>query len=453
MDPYMSFFFMFTISFPEALVVSFFVITFMGGKPRIPAIVIIAVIQAVIAYIVRTLPIPVGTHTIILAMSYIFLISIISRISIWASSVGVITVLIINIILEVGAIRLITLVTGLSIADLVNERYNRFLFFVPVTTIMFSISVFFKKLDITFSRITGWQTIKNKYNINPEPGSSILYKEYLPAVVFILLPILLLWLINYTSVSVQINQGKEYPSHFKVLFNGLVIMLAFMSFWALQRIRRFMEKEIEATRAAETIGSMKELILSIRKQRHDFNHHLQAVYGLMETGDFGQAREYIKNTYHYVAGTGELIKTDNPGISALVYTKIGIAEARNIVFDINIECSLEGFPPNANESSSLLGNLIDNAFDAVEGKESGDRQVRLDITAERGVYILEVANQGEIHADIAEMIFDPNFTTKKGHGGLGLTIVKEIVDKHRGNIKVSSVNTETVFRVTIPFKK
>ncbi|MFZ5646265.1 MAG: sensor histidine kinase [Bacillota bacterium] len=454
MDPYMSVFFMLTVSFPEAVVLSYFVITFMGGKSRLPEIILIALIQAVVAFIVRSLPIPMGMHSIFLMVSYIVLICLIARISMWASSVGVVVIAIIFILTEVGVTQLVTAVTGLTMSGLVNDHYKRLLFTIPTTAVLFATAVLFKKFNITFARITGWQAIKEKYRVTPDPGSSVLYKEYLPAVVFIFLPLLLLWLLNFTHVSVQVNDsGGYYPDLFKILFNTLIIILAFMSLWAVQSIRKSIEKEMEAARAAETIDRMKELIFSIRKQRHDFNNQLQTVYGLIESGSFGGAREYIKNTYHYVSGTGELIKTDNPAVSALLYTKIGIAETRNIKFDIVIDCSLEEFPLNGNEASSLLGNLVDNAFDAVEANEGGERLVRVDITAERGEYIIEVANRGHMDLSLSGKIFSPNFTTKKGHGGLGLAIVKEITDKYRGGVQVSSGDGETVFRINIPFKR
>ncbi|MCL4441402.1 MAG: Spo0B domain-containing protein [Firmicutes bacterium] len=453
MDSYMSVFFMLTVSFPEALVVSYFVITFMGGRVRLPEIIIIALIQAVIAYTVRSLPIPMGAHTILQLISYVLLISLISRLPILASSVGIIVISIIYLLTEIAVTQLVEFATGLTMAGLVEDQYNRLLFFIPTIATMFTIAFLFNRFNVTFVRLTGRQTVIEKYKINSEHESSVLYRDYLPAVVFVFLPLFLLWLINFTNVSVKVYYGGDYPGHFKVLFNVLVIILAFMSLWAVQRVRKSMEKEIEAARAAETINSLKELILSIRKQRHDFNHQLQAVYGLMEAGSFGEAREYIKNTYHYVAGTGELIKTDNPAVSALIYTKIGIAETRNIKFDIYIECSLEEFPLNANQSSSFLGNLIDNAFDAVEVNGAGERLVRLGMTAERGEYIIEVTNRGELDPEVSASIFSPNFTTKAGHSGLGLAIVKEIADKHRGSIQVSSENGETVFRADIPFKR
>ncbi|MHB8158219.1 MAG: sensor histidine kinase, partial [Desulfocucumaceae bacterium] len=234
--------------------------------------------------------------------------------------------------------------------------------------------------------------------------------------------------------------------------NTLVVLLIFASLWSLTRMMGSIEKEMEAARAAQTIESLEGLILTIRKQRHDFNQQLQTVHGLIEAGSFDDARKCIKNTYHYVAGAGELIKTDNPAISALLYTKIGIAETKNIMFDISIECSLEGLPLNGYEASSLMGNLIDNAFDAVEGYTGGERLVRLDILAERGEYIIELVNRGEMDSGVSVKIFDPDFTTKKDHGGLGLTIVKGIAEKYKGSVRASSGDGETVFRVIIPFK-
>lgn len=449
----MSILIMLCISFPEAMLMAYFAIQFMGGKPRLAEIVLIGLIQSVVAYIVRSLPIPVGLHTIIQMISFVTLIFIVSRIPFWIAAIGITVGATFEIILEISSAQLMLVITGLTIQSVVNDPYMRILFFIPVAGAMLATILIFKKYSLTFAKITRWQAFKDKYSINPEPGNGALYKEYLPAVIFIFLPIFLLFILNFAYVSVQVNVSSNYPDLFKVLFNALIIILAFVSVWALRRINRAVEKEYEATRAAETIEQLKELILSIRKQRHDFNHHLQTVFGLMETGSFEKAKEYIQNTYHYVSGTGELIKTDNPGVSALLYTKIGIAETRNIKFDISIECSLEDFPLNSNEASSLLGNLIDNAFDAVGKNEAGDRAVRLDITAERGMYLIDVSNRGEMDPQLAGEIFKNSFTTKKGHAGLGLTIVKEIVDKYKGNIEVSSGSGETIFKVGIPFRR
>jgi len=100
-----------------------------------------------------------------------------------------------------------------------------------------------------------------------------------------------------------------------------------------------------------------------------------------------------------------------------------------------------------------MGNLIDNAFDAVEKNEVGGRLVRLDITLERGEYLIEAANRGVIDPQAVEKVFLPNFTTKEGHAGLGLDIVKEIVNKYKGSIRLFSEGGETIFSVSIPLRR
>lgn len=454
MDPYMSVLFMLTISFPEAMLMSYFVIQFMGGRPRLLEIVLIGLIQMIVAYIVRSLPIPVGLHTILLGLSTAALIYLISRIPFLGAAIGFVAGITIEIILEIIVIQSFLRITGLEITTIINSPYMRVFVFLPIAALMLATIFLFKRYNITFARVTKWQSFNGNYQIELGPDRDVLHREYLPAVIFIFLPVFLLFLINFTYVSVQIgDNGGQYPVLFKFLFNGLVLLLVFMSLWALQKIRRSIEKEYEAIRAAETIKQLEGLILSIRKQRHDFNHQLQAVYGLIETGNYSGAREYIQNTYHYVSGTGELIKTDNPPVSALLYSKIGVAETRNVRFDISIECSLEDLPLKSNEASSLLGNLIDNAFDAVENNKAGNRQVRLEITAERGEYLIKVANWGEINPEVAARIFNPNFTTKKGNAGLGLTIVKEIINKYKGSIHMYTEGGETVFSAKIPFRR
>ena len=67
--------------------------------------------------------------------------------------------------------------------------------------------------------------------------------------------------------------------------------------------------------------------------------------------------------------------------------------------------------------------------------------------------VVRVSDDGPgIPADIKGRIFDPFFTTKKiGQGtGLGLDIVKRIVQKHRGTIGVESEPGRTEFRVALP---
>jgi len=249
-----------------------------------------------------------------------------------------------------------------------------------------------------------------------------------------------------------------FPGEHFSLFNGImgifIIVLTVLSTVAVKKIGQYLEKEYEAKRAEENLKQIEQLIDSSRKQRHDFHHQLQTIYGLLEGGFYERARDYISRVFGDISKTGKLIRTDNFTISALLYTKIGLAEARNIEMDIAVECSLKEMPLTPHEASSLLGNLIDNALEAVENETGEDRRVKVKITREYGAFAIIISNTGEpITPEIRETIFKPDFTTKKNHSGLGLPIVKDIVAKYRGTIEISSDTEETTFTVTIPIKK
>ncbi|HEX4469229.1 MAG TPA: HAMP domain-containing sensor histidine kinase [Gemmatimonadaceae bacterium] len=104
------------------------------------------------------------------------------------------------------------------------------------------------------------------------------------------------------------------------------------------------------------------------------------------------------------------------------------------------------------ELNQLWTNLLDNAADALTGKE-GERTISLRTTREGAVVRIDVADSGPgIPPNLAAKIFEPHFTTKAaGKGtGLGLDIVRRIVAHHGGTIACESDATGARFVVRIP---
>ena len=107
----------------------------------------------------------------------------------------------------------------------------------------------------------------------------------------------------------------------------------------------------------------------------------------------------------------------------------------------------------ASELNQAWTNIIDNAIDAMQGQ--GKLHLRTYRQGEDAV-VVEITDNGPgIPPEIQPRIFEPFFTTKPpGVGnGLGLHITYNIiVNKHRGQIKVTSRPGETCFHVTLPIQ-
>jgi len=105
---------------------------------------------------------------------------------------------------------------------------------------------------------------------------------------------------------------------------------------------------------------------------------------------------------------------------------------------------------NAEELRQVFLNVLKNALHSM--KKSGT--LTLSTQSSDGTIFIHIQDSGPgIHKNHLPKIFDPFFTTKKqGEGaGLGLTIVRRILGKYGGDIKVESeLGTGTTCTITIP---
>ena len=101
----------------------------------------------------------------------------------------------------------------------------------------------------------------------------------------------------------------------------------------------------------------------------------------------------------------------------------------------------------------VMENLTKNAVDAMQGVGKID----ISVTADAGKVIIDVADTGKgIPRKNFKTVFNPGYTTKKRGWGLGLTLVKRIIEEyHRGRIYVkdSVIDHGTTFRIELPIAR
>ncbi|MEA5444254.1 ATP-binding protein [Gammaproteobacteria bacterium AB-CW1] len=92
--------------------------------------------------------------------------------------------------------------------------------------------------------------------------------------------------------------------------------------------------------------------------------------------------------------------------------------------------------------AALLGaltNLLNNAAEAVQPQAQSDRQVRLKAERQQERILIRVRDNGPgIPTEIREQIFEPFFTTRPQGTGLGLAVVRSVVEAHRGELMVGT---------------
>jgi len=133
-----------------------------------------------------------------------------------------------------------------------------------------------------------------------------------------------------------------------------------------------------------------------------------------------------------------------------------LVDRNGIALEIEVDPELPVIQAVAGQLEQVLINLITNAVHAVEAGAAGQGRVKVRAAVDSpSTVVLEVADSGlGIGDDDRAKIFEPFFTTKPdGKGtGLGLPIVRGIVEQHRGEITVgrSAELGGAAFRVILP---
>lgn len=235
----------------------------------------------------------------------------------------------------------------------------------------------------------------------------------------------------------------------------LVAIAAFFVIWgAIADIRdAFLMKRTEHQRQMleEAYGQLEELNLTLRRQRHDFKNHLQVVYTLTEMQAYPDVQEYIEKIYEDVQSIGKLIRTAVPAVNALLSAKSADCEERSICFEVDIQASWDEIPMAGWELCRIIGNLVDNAMDALEESSPEDAHICVHLGETIPAWTLAIENNGPmIPSEHKKKIFLPGFTTKSAGHGNGLNIVKELVEKYGGQLCVFSDPERTIFSCTFP---
>lgn len=126
------------------------------------------------------------------------------------------------------------------------------------------------------------------------------------------------------------------------------------------------------------------------------------------------------------------------------------AKAKSAAVTLDVPADLPPVCGFVGELNQVWSNLIDNALDAL-GPSGG--QVEVAARCERGRVLVSITDNGSgIAPDVQERMFDPFFTTKPvGQGtGLGLDIVRRLVEHNKAFISVDSQPGRTRFTVSLP---
>ena len=211
----------------------------------------------------------------------------------------------------------------------------------------------------------------------------------------------------------------------------------------------------EVSQLLQRLDGMVNYVDALRTTSHEFMNKLHVILGLLNMKSYDKLEEYVLQTAHtYQADIGEIQhRIKSPVVAGFLIGKIQRAKERGFTLNLAEE-SLGPDCPNEKQVTVLvtvLGNLIENALDAMSGQSEGE--VGLLLHYQNGWLSGEVSDDGPgIPPANIDAIFNKGFSTKGENRGVGLFLASQQLRELGGTLAVESEpGVFTQFFVHLPW--
>jgi two-component system, CitB family, sensor kinase len=214
----------------------------------------------------------------------------------------------------------------------------------------------------------------------------------------------------------------------------------------------------ELAQLLQELSHVKAYAEGLRAQTHEYSNRLYTLLGLIQLGSYKEAIDFISKEVDVAQGFIQFLMKEipDPIIAGFILGKVSLASELKVNFLIDRESSFKEIPHEISRDSlvTIIGNLVNNAFEAVRENEKDEKRVSLFLTDLGKELIIEIEDNGKgIDTRNSKQIFKEGYTTKntKSNAGLGLSLVQKAINGLGGYVTFSSnVGEGTIFTVAIP---
>lgn len=247
---------------------------------------------------------------------------------------------------------------------------------------------------------------------------------------------------------------KEFTAF--IIVNALILLFWILSIMSFYKFSQTFHKDMSARQADLLhLEESSKLILTLQSQRHDYRNQLQVIRMLAQYNKTDEIIRYI-DEYVSMANVSAAVpsRIDNSAVSALLLVYETEAKDKEIAFNIDSDIDFSKFKYSPLKVTRILGNIIRNALEILQNLNLPTREIQVTMWETATHYVMAIWNNGTVISEAdQEKIFRPGFSTKNS-SGLGLSIVKELVEEISGRIEVSSSEESgTEFKILLPRKE
>lgn len=251
--------------------------------------------------------------------------------------------------------------------------------------------------------------------------------------------VLLVSLIELIAVDFLVNQGigkaeEKNLSGILLVFTTLVFTLIVLLLRFLKKIEDT-EKQLFAVHNEAMKHQYQELSEAYERYRHlvhDEKHILSYLKECLEDGEYTEALSFIESSQNRMIDKSKSFWTGITTLDFMLNIKKRKMDRLGIQFELSAGVSV--IPMEDADFVVLLGNLLDNAIEAVERCEPENRRIWMSIQNANEMFLLRMKNTYRVTPQRKKERFLTQKADEKTHG-VGIESVKRIAEKYEGEVQ------------------
>jgi len=202
------------------------------------------------------------------------------------------------------------------------------------------------------------------------------------------------------------------------------------------------------------LDSVRGLTEALQAQAHEAANRLHTVVTMVELGRTEDAVRLATAELSLAQQLTDQVvgAVTEPALAALLLGKSSQASERGVELTVDDRSRIDGEPIPNRDLLTVVGNLVDNALEAVAAAQR-PRRVRVLVRQEPGEVLIRITDNGPgLTAEQSAAVFRRGWSTKqeKGHG-VGLALVRQVAERYGGDCAVAPADGGgAVFTVRLP---
>lgn len=285
-------------------------------------------------------------------------------------------------------------------------------------------------------------------------NKTVLYQVMLVSIFNIIIILMAFWFYKNIDTLSANGHGTNYivlTTLGAIIFSLGILGITKGIITQSQKEAEWQLKENEYKRQMFYVENTQDMLKSINSQRHDFNNHINCLYGLLKLNKVKEAQEYIERLADELNEFNIVVDAGNPVLTALLNTKLMVAQREKVYMEAEVNLP-EEMGIESIDLSIIMGNLLDNALEACKKVDNEHKYIEIDMGIKSSNLIIKICNSKSNDVKVDFSNANGSFTSKEdaSNHGFGLNNIRQAVDKYHGIVKFEDNGEFFIANIAIP---